>query len=95
MCSTYDGYTCTSRYMFNYKFSYTCQAPSHETECVAEPMEGTSVDDYDPAVIPVADEVDKIYPSSPIEHITPSERIILEQADGDSTYVHQPSHLIS
>nr|XP_040259349.1 uncharacterized protein LOC120976433 [Aegilops tauschii subsp. strangulata] len=81
--------------MFNYKFCYTCQAPSQETECVADPMDGTNVDDYNPDIIPVGNKVDNIYPSSPGVHITPSERIILEQTDGDSTYVHQPSHLIS
>ena len=42
--------------MLNYKFCYTCQAQSQVTECV---------DDYNPDIIPVADEVDKIYPSSP------------------------------
>jgi len=28
-------------------------------------MEGTNVDDYNPEIIPVADNVDEIYPSSP------------------------------
>ncbi|KAM3411067.1 hypothetical protein ACQJBY_002982 [Aegilops geniculata] len=63
-----------------------------KTECVADPIDGTNVDDYNPEIIPIADDVDKIYPRV---HITPSERIILEQTDGDSTYVHQPSHLVS
>ncbi|XP_048530186.1 uncharacterized protein LOC125509291 isoform X2 [Triticum urartu] len=49
------------------------------------PMEGTSVDDSNEGIIPVADDVDKIYPRSPGVHITPSERMILE-TDGDSTY---------
>ena len=33
--------------------------------CVAGPMEGTSVDDSNEVIIPVADDVDKIYPRSP------------------------------
>ena len=33
--------------------------------CVAGPMEGTSVDDSNEGIIPVADDVDKIYPHSP------------------------------
>ena len=51
--------------MLKYKFCYTCQAQSQVTECVSDPMDGTNVDDYNPDIIPVADEVDKIYPSSP------------------------------
>ncbi|XP_044374910.1 uncharacterized protein [Triticum aestivum] len=59
------------------------------------PMEGTNVDDSNEGVIHVADNVHKIYPSSPGVHITPSEWMILEQTDCERTYVHQPSHLIT
>ncbi|XP_044380597.1 uncharacterized protein [Triticum aestivum] len=60
------------------------QTPSQETECVAGPREGTSVDDSNERIIPVADVVDMMYPCSPGVHITPYERMIL-QTDGDST----------
>ena len=50
------------------------------------PMEGTNVDASNEGSIPVTDDVDRIYPRSPGVHITPSEWMILEQTDGDSTY---------
>ncbi|XP_044425279.1 uncharacterized protein [Triticum aestivum] len=72
--------------MFTYKLCHTSQTPSQETECFAGPMEGTNVDASNEGSIPVADDVDRIYPRSPGVHITPSEWMILEQTDGDSTY---------
>ena len=51
--------------MFSYKYCYTCHKPSQETEFVAGPMEGTNVDNYNPEVITVADDVAENYPSSP------------------------------
>ena len=62
---TDDTIADTSRYMFTCKLCYTSQTPTQETEFVAGPTEGTSVDDSNEGIIPVADVVDIMYPRSP------------------------------